>query len=272
MEYIAGETLAERVAKGPLPVEDALAADPRRRARPARGPALGLHAPRRQAVEPDDRRARRSSRCSTSGSSRAAPPARGGDGAGRADHARRHAALHGARAGARRADRPARRHLRARRDALSPRRRARRRSRPTASTQLDVAARDRRAPRRAARPRAAHRSSPRSTRCVARMMAPSPGDRFASYDELLHAIDVASSAHTRPAGFVGALGRRADRPDRIRVAGARRRHARDAAVRRRRLRGRLVAVLADRDPRARFARDRALGHARPARRCSSSRS
>jgi hypothetical protein len=35
----------------------------------------------------------------------------------------------------------------------------------------------------------------------ARMMAPRPEDRFASYDELLRAIDLASAAHTRPAGF-----------------------------------------------------------------------
>ena len=36
---------------------------------------------------------------------------------------------------------------------------------------------------------------------VARMMAPDPEDRFASYDELLRAIELASSQHTRPAGF-----------------------------------------------------------------------
>jgi tRNA A-37 threonylcarbamoyl transferase component Bud32/uncharacterized RDD family membrane protein YckC len=35
----------------------------------------------------------------------------------------------------------------------------------------------------------------------ARMMAPRPADRFATYDELLRAIDIASTAHTRPAGF-----------------------------------------------------------------------
>ena len=35
----------------------------------------------------------------------------------------------------------------------------------------------------------------------ARMMAARPADRFASYDELLRAIDLASAAHTRPAGF-----------------------------------------------------------------------
>jgi eukaryotic-like serine/threonine-protein kinase len=36
---------------------------------------------------------------------------------------------------------------------------------------------------------------------IQRMMAPSPADRFASYDELLRAIDSASTQHTRPAGF-----------------------------------------------------------------------
>ena len=36
---------------------------------------------------------------------------------------------------------------------------------------------------------------------VARMMAPEPAKRFASYDELLHALELASAAYTRPAGF-----------------------------------------------------------------------
>jgi uncharacterized RDD family membrane protein YckC len=36
---------------------------------------------------------------------------------------------------------------------------------------------------------------------IARMMAPSPADRFATYDELLRAIEMASSRHTQPAGF-----------------------------------------------------------------------
>jgi uncharacterized RDD family membrane protein YckC len=36
---------------------------------------------------------------------------------------------------------------------------------------------------------------------IARMMAPRPEDRFASYDELLHAIELASTQYTRPAGF-----------------------------------------------------------------------
>jgi serine/threonine protein kinase len=35
-----------------------------------------------------------------------------------------------------------------------------------------------------------------------RMMAPRAADRFASYDELLHAIDLASLARARPGGFV----------------------------------------------------------------------
>jgi len=37
---------------------------------------------------------------------------------------------------------------------------------------------------------------------IARMMAPEPADRFASYDELLRAIDLVSTTHTRPAGFL----------------------------------------------------------------------
>jgi len=36
---------------------------------------------------------------------------------------------------------------------------------------------------------------------VARMMAPEPAQRFASYDELLRAIELASAQHTRPAGL-----------------------------------------------------------------------
>jgi hypothetical protein len=35
----------------------------------------------------------------------------------------------------------------------------------------------------------------------ARMMAARPEDRFASYDELLHAVELVSEVHTRPAGF-----------------------------------------------------------------------
>jgi len=36
---------------------------------------------------------------------------------------------------------------------------------------------------------------------IARMMAPRPEDRFESYDQLLHAIELASTQYTRPAGF-----------------------------------------------------------------------
>ncbi len=36
---------------------------------------------------------------------------------------------------------------------------------------------------------------------IARMMAPRPEDRFASYDELLRAIELVSTQYTRPAGF-----------------------------------------------------------------------
>jgi uncharacterized RDD family membrane protein YckC len=36
---------------------------------------------------------------------------------------------------------------------------------------------------------------------IARMMAPSPADRFASYDELIRAIELSSVDHMRPAGF-----------------------------------------------------------------------
>ncbi|HEX4451604.1 MAG TPA: protein kinase [Kofleriaceae bacterium] len=36
---------------------------------------------------------------------------------------------------------------------------------------------------------------------IARMMAPAPADRFASYDALIGAIELVSSQHTRPGGF-----------------------------------------------------------------------
>ena len=36
---------------------------------------------------------------------------------------------------------------------------------------------------------------------ISRMMAPSPGARFASYDELIRAIELTSVEHMRPAGF-----------------------------------------------------------------------
>jgi hypothetical protein len=36
----------------------------------------------------------------------------------------------------------------------------------------------------------------------ARMMAPSPSDRFATYDELIRELELASESHTRPAGVV----------------------------------------------------------------------
>jgi Protein kinase domain/RDD family len=38
-------------------------------------------------------------------------------------------------------------------------------------------------------------------RLIARMMAPNAADRFASYDDLIRAIDLVSTQHTRPAGF-----------------------------------------------------------------------
>jgi uncharacterized RDD family membrane protein YckC len=37
---------------------------------------------------------------------------------------------------------------------------------------------------------------------ISRMMAPEPDDRFASYDDLIRAIELASLDHVRPAGFV----------------------------------------------------------------------
>ncbi len=58
----------------------------------------------------------------------------------------------------------------------------------------------------AARPALPRGANPRTAitaidALIARMMAPKPADRFASYDELLHAIELASLQHTRPAGF-----------------------------------------------------------------------
>jgi len=58
----------------------------------------------------------------------------------------------------------------------------------------------------AARPSMPRGANPRTSvlaidALIARMMAPRPEDRFASYDELLRAIELASVHHTRPAGF-----------------------------------------------------------------------
>jgi len=58
----------------------------------------------------------------------------------------------------------------------------------------------------AARPTVPRGANPRTAIAaidglIARMMAPRPEDRFASYDELLHAIELVSTEHTRPAGF-----------------------------------------------------------------------
>jgi eukaryotic-like serine/threonine-protein kinase len=58
----------------------------------------------------------------------------------------------------------------------------------------------------AARPSVPRGQNPRTTitaldALIAKMMAPRPEDRFASYDELLRALELASVAHTRPAGF-----------------------------------------------------------------------
>ncbi len=58
----------------------------------------------------------------------------------------------------------------------------------------------------AARPAVPRGANPRTAiaqidALIARMMAPRAADRFASYDELLHALELASAEHTRPAGF-----------------------------------------------------------------------
>jgi serine/threonine-protein kinase len=59
----------------------------------------------------------------------------------------------------------------------------------------------------AARPAVPRGANPRTTitaidALIAKMMAPNPSDRFASYDELLRAIEMASAAQTRPAGLL----------------------------------------------------------------------
>jgi len=53
-------------------------------------------------------------------------------------------------------------------------------------------------PRRAGQPRT---SIAAVDALIARMMAPLPADRFASYDELIRAIELASAEHMRPAGL-----------------------------------------------------------------------
>jgi hypothetical protein len=59
----------------------------------------------------------------------------------------------------------------------------------------------------AARPSVPRGANPRTTitaidTLIAKMMAPDPRDRFASYDELLRAIELASVGHTHPAGIL----------------------------------------------------------------------
>src|SRR6185295_7859170 len=60
---------------------------------------------------------------------------------------------------------------------------------------------------RADRPQLPRRAgTPRTTTAaidalIARMMAPLPADRFASYDELIRTIELSSVDHMRPAGF-----------------------------------------------------------------------
>jgi len=59
----------------------------------------------------------------------------------------------------------------------------------------------------AARPTLPRRGQPRSQigaidKLCATMMAPRPEDRFGSYDELIRAIELASAVHTRPAGLL----------------------------------------------------------------------
>ncbi len=58
----------------------------------------------------------------------------------------------------------------------------------------------------AARPPVPRGANPRTQvaavdRLIARMMAPRPEDRFTSYDELVRAIEIVSTYYTRPAGF-----------------------------------------------------------------------
>ena len=172
---------------------------PRRGARAARSAAHRHHPPRRQAVEPDDRRARhgqgarlRARRRRRSGARRDGPvaqtslagtplymapeQARGEPVDFRADIYALGATLF---------------HLVVGRAAVRGRH----------ARRAAVAARERRAPGAAAPQRpAAHQIAAIDALCR-RMMAPRPGDRFASYDELIRAIELASVEHMRPAGL-----------------------------------------------------------------------
>ena len=167
MEYVAGETLAERVARGPLPVDDALAVIRARGARPARGAALrgfthrdvkpsNLMVDAHGVVKVARLRARRRR------AARRPTPT----GAGRADRrspARRSTWRPSRRAASRSTSAPT--------STRSARRcitwsRASRRSRRDASTSSLTLHATRDAPRAAAPRRAAHADRARSTRCA----------------------------------------------------------------------------------------------------------
>ena len=67
LEYVPGDTLAERLARGPLPLKEALDDLPADRRRDRGGPREGHRPPRPEAGQHQDHARRHRSRCWTSG-------------------------------------------------------------------------------------------------------------------------------------------------------------------------------------------------------------
>jgi serine/threonine-protein kinase len=198
MEYVPGETLAERIARGPMPVEDALAA--------IRGAALGLREAHRSGfthrdVKPSNLMLDAHGEVKVLDFGLVSTAA-----AGDADRPVEQTSLAGTplyMAPEQARGEPI--DLRADIYALGATLYHLVSGKPpfAATTAQALESMHATAPR----PAVPRGHTPRAQLSVvdalcARMMAPRPADRFASYDELLRAIEMASQARSRPAGFV----------------------------------------------------------------------